>query len=100
MSTPVILADRFPSSTCDTPTSTCHVIIARAELRDRPHTGLIRRKIGPTVTPGKIQAEIASRCHPRFMAHSAAYHRTARKRSRAVPDNTQRSPAVDVVNGG
>ena len=35
MSTPVILADRFPSSTCDTPTSTCHVIIARAELRER-----------------------------------------------------------------
>lgn len=36
MSTPVILADRFPSSTCDTPTSTCHVIIARAELGERP----------------------------------------------------------------
>jgi hypothetical protein len=36
MSTPVILADRFPPSTCDTPTSTCHVIIARAELRERP----------------------------------------------------------------
>ena len=35
MCTPVILADRFPPSTYDTPTSTCHVIIARAELRDR-----------------------------------------------------------------
>ena len=33
MSTPVILADRFPSSTCDTPTSACHVIIARADNR-------------------------------------------------------------------
>jgi hypothetical protein len=37
MSTPDILADRFPSTTCDTPTSTRHVIIARAELRDRRH---------------------------------------------------------------
>ena len=35
MCTPVILADRFPPSTYDTPTSTCHVIIARAELRER-----------------------------------------------------------------
>ena len=35
--TPVILADRFPPSTYDTPTSTCHVIIARAELGERPH---------------------------------------------------------------
>jgi hypothetical protein len=35
MSTPVILADRLPTSTNDTPTSTRHVIIARAELRDR-----------------------------------------------------------------
>jgi hypothetical protein len=41
MCTPVILAGRFPSATCDTPASTCHVIIARAELRDRqpPRTG-------------------------------------------------------------
>jgi len=41
MCTPVILADRFSPSTYDTPTSTCHVIIARAELRDRhrPQTG-------------------------------------------------------------
>jgi hypothetical protein len=31
MCTPDILADRFPSSTCDTPASRCHVIIARAE---------------------------------------------------------------------
>jgi len=37
MCTPVILADRFPPSTHDTPTSTRHVIIARAELRDRQH---------------------------------------------------------------
>jgi hypothetical protein len=37
MCTPDILADRFPSSTYDTPTSTRHVIIARAELRERPH---------------------------------------------------------------
>ena len=35
--TPVILADRFPPSTYDTPTSTRHVIIARAEFRDRRH---------------------------------------------------------------
>jgi hypothetical protein len=35
MCTPVILADRFPPATYDTPTSTRHVIIARAELRDR-----------------------------------------------------------------
>jgi uncharacterized protein YjbI with pentapeptide repeats len=41
MSTPDILADRFPSATCDTPTSRCHVIIARAELPDRRHLGLI-----------------------------------------------------------
>jgi hypothetical protein len=38
MCTPVILADRCPPSTYDTPTSTCHVIIARAELQDRRHT--------------------------------------------------------------
>jgi hypothetical protein len=31
MSTPDILADRFPAFTCDTPASTCHVIIAGAE---------------------------------------------------------------------
>jgi len=31
MCTPDILADRFPSFTCDTPASRCHVIIARAE---------------------------------------------------------------------
>jgi hypothetical protein len=31
MSTPDILADRFPSATCDTPASRRHVIIARAE---------------------------------------------------------------------
>jgi hypothetical protein len=37
MCTPVGLADLYPSATCDTPTSTCHVIIARAELHDRPH---------------------------------------------------------------
>jgi hypothetical protein len=37
MCTPVILADRFPPSTYDTPTSTRHVIIARAELQDRRH---------------------------------------------------------------
>jgi hypothetical protein len=35
MSTPDIMADRFPSSTNDTPTSTHHVIIARAELHER-----------------------------------------------------------------
>jgi hypothetical protein len=37
MCTPDILADRFLSSTCDTSASTCHVIIARAEFRDRQH---------------------------------------------------------------
>jgi len=31
MCTPDILADRYPSATYDTPASTCHVIIARAE---------------------------------------------------------------------
>jgi hypothetical protein len=31
MCTPDILTDRFPSATHDTPTSTRHVIIARAE---------------------------------------------------------------------
>jgi hypothetical protein len=31
MSTPDILADRFPFVTEATPASTCHVIIARAE---------------------------------------------------------------------
>lgn len=35
MCTPVILADRSPRTTRDTPTSTRHVIIARAELLDR-----------------------------------------------------------------
>jgi hypothetical protein len=39
MCTPVILADRFPPSTYDTPTSTRHVIIARAGLAERPHCG-------------------------------------------------------------
>jgi hypothetical protein len=31
MSTPDILADSIPASTYDTPASTCHLIIARAE---------------------------------------------------------------------
>jgi hypothetical protein len=35
MCTPAILAERFPSSTNDTPTSARHVIIARAELHER-----------------------------------------------------------------
>lgn len=37
MSTSDSLADCFPSATCDTPTSRCHVIIARAELGERRH---------------------------------------------------------------
>jgi hypothetical protein len=37
MCTPDILADRFPSSTRATSASACHVIIARAEFRDRQH---------------------------------------------------------------
>ena len=41
MCTPDILADRFPASTCDTPASRCHVIIARAELHDRRQLGSV-----------------------------------------------------------
>jgi len=33
MCTPVILADRFPSATHDTPTSTCHVAYDEATGR-------------------------------------------------------------------
>jgi hypothetical protein len=40
MSTPDILAERFPCAMCDTPASTCHVIIARAELQDRRHRAI------------------------------------------------------------
>ena len=56
MSTPVILADRFPSSPCDTPTSTCHVIIARAEFRDRRHHARIE-----AIAVAPIHARIAAR---------------------------------------
>jgi hypothetical protein len=45
MCTPDILADRFPSSTYDTPASTRHMIIARDELRDRGENYLI---VSPT----------------------------------------------------
>lgn len=47
--TPVILADRFPPSTYDTPTSTRHVIIARAELQDRRHLAIATGAPGPDV---------------------------------------------------
>ena len=47
MYTTVILAARFPSATYDTPASASHVILARAELRDRPHpTRCYRRNRG------------------------------------------------------
>jgi putative transposase len=59
MCTPAILADRFPSSTCDTPASACHVIIARAELRDRRQWVEVF-----TVTPATLPA-----WHRRLVAH-------------------------------
>jgi hypothetical protein len=57
MCTPVILADRYPPSTHATPTSTCHVIIARAELRKRPQltfSQAIRRPTRRVVAHGEM----------------------------------------------
>jgi hypothetical protein len=72
MSTPVILADRFPSSTCDTPTSTCHVIIARAYTL-----------FGASYASGRSQAEYL-RSHEQLNGSGTAQYAPAAYRADCV----------------
>jgi hypothetical protein len=106
MSTPVILADRFPSSTCDTPTSTSHVIIARAELRDRhrPSAGnyvIVNmrqwRPYGPLVAHARSTA--VHHCLP--LCYPAASAAVLRWFSHDVsdPSSTRCMPATSASTG-
>jgi hypothetical protein len=82
MCTPHILAHWLPSSTYDTPTSTRHVIIARAELHDRRHRAARRHldQAGPTTagaTWNKITGELAQLTLGTFTGPAGTFRQTA-----------------------